>query len=57
VRQDWHLIQYSFIQSSINAGRKDLAKLAADSILLGYDKKDSDFPDSHLEYIRSILTL
>jgi hypothetical protein len=57
VRQDWHLIQYSFIQSSINAGRKDLAKLAAKSILLGYEKKDSDFPNSRLEYIRSILSL
>jgi hypothetical protein len=54
VCQDWHLIKWCFIQAALNAGRNDLAQAAAKSILEGWEKKQSDFPDSEVNYMRSI---
>ena len=55
VTQDWHTVKWCFIQQALNAGRDDLAKDAAKSIMEGYEKKDSDFPESEVEYMLSII--
>lgn len=55
VCQDWHLIKWGFIIEAQRAGRHDLAKAAAKSVLEGYEKKDTDFPESELNYMREIV--
>lgn len=54
VCQDWHTIKWCFIQKAQQAGRHDLAQAAAKSILEGWEKKQSDFPDSEVENMRLI---
>ena len=55
VCKDSCAIKDFFIEKAINAGRRDLAKLAAKSILDGYEKHTSDLPESAVEYMRSIV--
>jgi hypothetical protein len=54
VCQDWHTIRWCFIQQAQNANRHDLAQAAAKSILEGFEKKQSDFPESEIEFMKSI---
>jgi hypothetical protein len=55
VCQDWHTVKEFFIFTTINAGRIDLAKQAARSILEGYEKKKSDLSESEVGFIKSII--
>jgi len=55
VCKDSLTIKDFFIVKTINAGRHDLAKLAAKSILDGYEKQTSDLPECELEFMRSIV--
>jgi hypothetical protein len=55
VKQDWHIIKWAFIMSAQNAGRHDLAKAAAKKMLEGYEKKQSDLPESEVPNLLSII--
>lgn len=52
VCQDWHTIKYCFIQKAQLCGRNDLAQAAVKAILDGYDKGQSDFPESEVAAFR-----
>jgi len=55
VCQDWHTIKYCFIQKAQVCGRTDLAQAAIKAILDGYDKGQSDFPESEVAAFRAQL--
>jgi hypothetical protein len=54
VCQDWHTIKWCFIEQAKQANRHDLAQAAAKSIIEGFEKNQSDFPESEIEFMRSI---
>lgn len=56
VCQDWHTIKYCFIQKAQQSGRNDLAQAAVKAILDGYDKGQSDFPESEVAAFRAAIS-